>query len=307
PDRDDEEVQSKLIAALKKDPPWGVRVDVTPESTGGWWYTDANAPAFRAARKALRDGYEKAPVSIGCGGSVPFADPFSRELGGAPAPLLGARDPYSNAHSAYASLHRGVLGLIQRAFAGETVTVPPVWYDPRQLTQVRIEKGNRVGMSATFFPLFAPGGKVSHVGIVFKDLTAEMVQREQLEEERELLSAIIDQVSEGITMCDERGTLRIVNRAARQLGVRAGTPMEKWATAFPPDWPNPDQFPMSRALRGETTRAIIKRDGRALSVVAVPLRRSDGSLRGAVSTFRDETDRVRHEQEAEQAAHFRER
>jgi len=203
--------------------------------------------------------------------------------------------------------HNGVLGLIQRAFAGETVTVPPVWYDPRQLTQVRIEKGNRVAMSATFFPLFAPGGKVSHVGIVFKDLTAEMVQREQLEEERELLSAIIDQVSEGITMCDERGTLRIVNRAARQLGVRAGTPMEKWATAFPPDWPNPDQFPMSRALRGETTRAIIKRDGRALSVVAVPLRRSDGSLRGAVSTFRDETDRVRHEQEAEQAAHFRER
>ena len=113
--------------------------------------------------------------------------------------------------------------LIQRAFAGETVTVPPVWYDPRQLTQVRIEKGNRVGMSATFFPLFAPGGKVSHVGIVFNDLTAEMVQREQLEEERELLSAIIDQVSEGITRCDERGTLRIVNRAARELGVRAGT------------------------------------------------------------------------------------
>src|SRR5439155_3039575 len=88
----------------------------------------------------------------------------------------------------------GVLDLIQRAFAGETVTVPPVWYDPRQLTQVRIEKGNRVAMSATFFPLFAPGGKVSHVGIVFKDLTAEMFQRDQLEEERELLSSIIDQV-----------------------------------------------------------------------------------------------------------------
>src|SRR5207249_8583002 len=62
PDMDVEEVQSKLIAALKKDPPWGVQVDVTPESTDGWWYTDAAAPAFRAARKALRDGYEKEPV-----------------------------------------------------------------------------------------------------------------------------------------------------------------------------------------------------------------------------------------------------
>src|SRR5207237_3356255 len=35
--------------------------------------------------------------------------------------------------------------------------------------------------------------------------------------------------------------------------------------------------------------------------------RPDGSLRGAVMTFRDETDRVRREEEAEQTAHFRER
>ena len=201
----------------------------------------------------------------------------------------------------------GVLGLIQRAFAGETVTVPPIWYDPRELTQVKVEKGNRVAMSATFFPLTDREGKVSHVAIVFKDMTAEMVQREQLEEERELLSAIIDQVSEGITMADERGVLRIVNRAARELGVRAGTPMERWATPSPPE-----EFPLTRALRGETARSIVQRKGpdglqRALSVVAVPLRRSDGSLRGAVATFRDETDRVRHEREAEQSAHFRER
>jgi len=200
----------------------------------------------------------------------------------------------------------GVLGLIQRAFAGERVTVPPVWYDPRELTQVHVEEGNRVAMSATFFPLFDRAGKVSHVAIVFRDLTAEMVQREQLEQERELLAAIIDQVSEGITMSDERGTIRIVNPTARGLGIRPGTPMQQWAKAVP-DWPDPSQFPMSRALRGETARAIVQRDGRALSVVAVPLRRADGTLRGAVSTFRDETDRVRHEQETEQSAHFRER
>ncbi len=33
----------------------------------------------------------------------------------------------------------GVLELIQRAFRGETISTPTVWYDPRELTQVHVE------------------------------------------------------------------------------------------------------------------------------------------------------------------------
>src|SRR5436305_10019687 len=131
-----------------------------------------------------------------------------------------------------------MLGLIRRAFAGETITGPPVWYDPRELRQVQVEKGNRVAMSATFFPLFDRDRNVSHVAIVFEDLTAEMVQREQLEEERELLSSIVDQITEGVVMCDPEGTVRVVNRAARDVGFPPGTPMEQWAQPRLPDWPD---------------------------------------------------------------------
>jgi PAS domain S-box-containing protein len=211
----------------------------------------------------------------------------------------------------------GVLQLIQRAFKGETITVPPVWYDPRQLTQVKVEKGNRVAMQATFFPLFDRFSGVSHVAVLFKDMTAEMVHREELEEERELLAAIVDQVSEGIVMADAEGVVRLVNRAAREQGVRPGIPRERWAELYDPRAVSGEKMvgedlPLARALQGETARSLIHRrapDGtvRALSTVAVPLRRPDGSLRGAVSTFRDETERVRHEEEVEQAAHFRER
>ncbi len=188
---------------------------------------------------------------------------------------------------------RGVLDLIRRAFQGETVAVPPVWYDPRDLTQVKVEQGNRVAIQATFVPLLDAQGAVSHVAIVFKDMTREMVHAEQLEEERELLGAIIDQVTEGIAMVDSQGIVRLANRTAREIGTRIG------ARTQDPIW--------QRALSGETATSLVTWRGRTLNTVAVPLRRADGSVRGAVTTFRDETERARRDEENRQAAHFRER
>jgi signal transduction histidine kinase len=214
--------------------------------------------------------------------------------------LFGSEPPpeYNVLEDEIAAQH-GVLDLIHRAFAGETGSTPTVWYDPRELTRVKVERGNRVAMQATFFPLFDSEGKVSHVGVVFKDLTAEMVQRGQLEEERELLAAIVDQVSEGIVMADQSGILRLVNRAARELGVRTGVSV-------------PEEALLARALHGERGSELVETrapDGtvRALAGVAVPLRRPDGAQRGAVVTFRDETERHKHEEEARMTGHFRER
>src|SRR4051812_15606438 len=83
---------------------------------------------------------------------------------------------------------QGLLPLIRRAFAGETVRIPVTWYDPRDLRSVRVAEGNRVAIETMMFPIRDRQGDVTHVGVVFKDVTREETAREELEKERDLLS-----------------------------------------------------------------------------------------------------------------------
>jgi acetylornithine deacetylase/succinyl-diaminopimelate desuccinylase-like protein len=105
PDQDPEEVSDQLTRFLKTDPPWGVRVNIKPLGKPvKWWMTDPTGPAFDAAMRAMRRGFDREPVSIGCGGSIGFVGPLADLFGGAPALLLGIEDPQSNAHAPNESL-----------------------------------------------------------------------------------------------------------------------------------------------------------------------------------------------------------
>jgi acetylornithine deacetylase/succinyl-diaminopimelate desuccinylase-like protein len=107
PDQEPAEIQRLLIAALEADPPHGVRVTTTPGAVGGYWSTVPEGPAFEAAERALRAGFWTDVAYIGCGGSIPFVQPFADVLGGVPALLLGLEDPICNAHGENESLHLG--------------------------------------------------------------------------------------------------------------------------------------------------------------------------------------------------------
>jgi len=108
PDQDPAEVFQQLKAYLTANPPWNVEVNVKEvTSPVKWWMTDPNGPAFEAAMGALRRGFDRDPVAIGCGGTIGFVGPLAELFGGAPALLLGIEDPASNAHAPNESLHEG--------------------------------------------------------------------------------------------------------------------------------------------------------------------------------------------------------
>lgn len=108
PDMSAADVVSQMQAYLQADAPWGVDVKVSQMGAGcDWWITDPTGPAFEAALAALRGGFDRDPVAIGCGGSIGFVGPLSNLLGAAPALLLGIEDPASNAHAPNESLHEG--------------------------------------------------------------------------------------------------------------------------------------------------------------------------------------------------------
>ena len=96
--------------------------------------------------------------------------------------LFGSEPPpeYNILHDDIAE-RQGLLGLVRRAFAGETVQTPTFWYDPRELQRVHVTEGRRVSISITLLPLFGPSGGVEHVALVFKDQTDETLARERAE------------------------------------------------------------------------------------------------------------------------------
>ncbi len=207
----------------------------------------------------------------------------------------------------------GVLDLVHRAFAGETTHIPPIWYDARELTQVKVTEARRVAVASTFFPIRDTDGRVTHVAIAFTDVTHAVEAREQAEEERDLLRAIFEQSGDGIMVCDAQGVVRGLNpEAARQHGVsRKAVGPAEWASIYGlrtlAGDPMPlEEVPLYRALKGERVEdarwKVRRPDGeeRILTGTALPLRRPDGTPAGAVATSRDETERLRLEDELRQ-------
>jgi len=79
------------------------------------------------------------------------------------------------------------LSYVERAYAGEHVTLPTFWYDPRELTDFAIPDGKRMAISASLFPLLDETGGPYCVAGLFRDETEITQAQDRLRNESERL------------------------------------------------------------------------------------------------------------------------
>ena len=158
----------------------------------------------------------------------------------------------------------GLLAMIRRSFAGETVQTPVVWYDPRELRQITVTEGRRAAISMKTFPLYDAGGAVEYVVASYRDHTEESLAREHVEAERDRFRALFVHMIEGILLLNQDGCFVEVNPSAgRMLGLETEALVGRSFADFSLDsarmqaaW---ERFVTQGQLRGETT--IRRADG----------------------------------------------
>jgi diguanylate cyclase (GGDEF)-like protein/PAS domain S-box-containing protein len=146
------------------------------------------------------------------------------------------------------------------------------------------------------------------------DITARKQIEQKLEQEHQLLNAVLENIEAGIAACDNQGVLTLFNRATREFHGLPQEPLppEAWTEHY--DFYQPDgktpmttQFiPLFRALQGEHVHnaemmIVPKHGGRARILLASgqALYASDGTKLGAVVAMHDITERKQMEQRLE--------
>lgn len=140
--------------------------------------------------------------------------------------------------------------------------------------------------------------------LVQRDLRRRAEDDEALRQQRVLLTAIVNSLTEGVVVADEKGRLALMNPAAERLlgkGISNAASSE-WTSEygiFRTDQKSPmpeAELPLVRALRGEIVdsaelfvRPPNAPQGRLLAATAGPMDDEFGKRRGAVVILRDVT------------------
>lgn len=238
-------------------------------------------------------------------GTCVFTNQATVDLfGGAPPPGYNIfRDEHAEA--------QGVAELIRRAFKGETVRLPPAWYDRRDVKHVTVTEGRRVSVEITFFPLLGSDGAVQFVALHARDATPEQHLREAhatLRGREEELAATLRSIGDAVIATDAAGLVVRMNPVAERftgwtLEEARGRPLDEVFVILNEETRTPVKSPAADVLEKGVVvglanhTVLISRDGseRSIADSGAPIPAPDGSVHGVVLVFRDVSDERREE------------
>ena len=118
PGQDPQEFYEALTRHLEANAPFGARVSFEDAGLGQPFLVDTTGPAVAHMRAAMSGGFEREPIDMGAGGSIPFIAELVEEFPGAEILVTGVEDPDGRAHSPNESLH---LGSYRKALKAEAL------------------------------------------------------------------------------------------------------------------------------------------------------------------------------------------
>ncbi|GAA1595786.1 dipeptidase [Leucobacter chromiireducens] len=105
PGQDPAAAYAAIQQHLETNAPFGAQLSFEDPDFGQAFLVDTSGWAVTEVRGAMADAWEREPVDIGVGGSIPFIAELVEEFPGAQILVTGVEDPDGRAHSPNESLH----------------------------------------------------------------------------------------------------------------------------------------------------------------------------------------------------------
>jgi PAS domain S-box-containing protein len=258
--------------------------------------SETGRAAVNGAAEIGLAAFEQSPVSMvvyDAEGRLLALNPAFERLWGvrladAPPDYCVLRDPQLE--------QQGVLPLIERAFAGESVTLPPVRYDISAASPSG--RGRTLWTQAHLYALRDESGRVERVVLTHEDVTARLEAERELRASEARFRAAVLATSEMVWTNDPEGRMLGEQRDWAEFTGQSRAEYEGygWAAAVHPDDAAPTIEAWSSAVAERRPfvfeHRVRRRDGvyRVFAIRAVPVLGEDDGVREWVGVHRDVTE-----------------